>query len=157
MCNKKVKSSEAGWLGLIWMYSAHCDKRLFQGTAVARIEGSQCLGLCVNLPPSCSSTLYSRTWLPLIRPCYQLGSCNKATRKALGKTKTYHCCYHKKKHRPSSSQQLSLSTGPLLNYFWFNVMLWRRSFHCELWKRGHVMFQVWISEWKSKPLRTSST
>lgn len=142
MCNKKVKSSEAGWLGLIWMYSAHCDKRLFRGTAVARIEGSQCLGLCVNLPPSCSSTLYSRTWLPLIRPCYQLGSCNKATRKALGEAKTYHCCYRKKKPQPSSSSSCwkmeTISAGPPLNYFWFILMQWRRWFHCKLWKRGKL-------------------
>jgi len=97
MCNKKVKSSKAGWLYLIWMSSAHCDERLFQGTAVARIEGPQYLGLCVNLPPSCSSPLYNRTWLPLIRPSYQLGPWNKATRKWLWESKTYHCRHHEKK------------------------------------------------------------
>lgn len=113
MWNKKVKSSKAGWLGLIWMSSAHCDERLFQGKAVAWIEGPQCLGLCVNLPPSCSSRLYSRTWLPLIRPCYQLGPCNKAVRKALWESKTYHC-FHRWRKRKKKKRSIVFCLQQLL-------------------------------------------
>lgn len=44
----------------------------------ARMGGPWCLGLCVSLPPSCSSGLTAQ--LCHIRSWYQLGSCNGPVR-----------------------------------------------------------------------------